>query len=1224
MDMQKPVGMLMAAILLNKKKIITVLVVAAVIVAIALLITGGSTENFRSKYEGRNLEEDISGVGREGTYSAYLHSHDHINFKQLATRAVYPLVYEDIENAEDEDTKRAYKKERSADDALSSEPVRIGEYKALSTKAGGETRWNVKLDEAGEYSIRIDYTLPEGGDQALRRLLINDTLVFNVSNSEDPAYGAQLFKPGEEDGERWHSLYLYAPDSINERDVFDFPAGYSTLSLTSDADGGELIIKDIVLEKKESDVSYDAYDYRGEAIGIDITSYTDDPAGPACELVNEDSRECVFQPDSAVTAWKVNVPESGFYNILIEYKTTESRGVDIERALYIINAETEEDSDGLPFTGASTLTFSRLWTDDPTKKNADGSFATDNQGNEIRPSQTEVFDWQSAYLRDSMGYTVEPYRFWLEEGENTLILEANNEPFIIGSIELTPVQQHITYAQYAAANAGKENNVHADTVIIVEGESALLRSSPSLYPKYDRSSPSTQPSSLDKTVMNYIGGDSWSKAGQWIQWEFTVPEDGYYNITVKGRQQYQRGAISCRSVYIDGEIPFDEISAVSFGYDTSWNMLTLADPNGEAYEFYLTKGTHTIRLEATLGEMGQILSSMEDCIYRLNQIYRRLLVLTGVNPDRFRDYDIPKNIPGIIDAMELESLRLYKLVDDTVAITGQKSDRIAVAQTLAVQLEQYVDRNERITQSFSNFKDNITSLGTSLQNMSETKLDIDRIYISAPGASLGKVSDGGLQKFWHEIKSCATSYFVDYNSLGNKYSKDADHVITVWIVTGRDQSTVLKTMVDDMFTPQSGINVNVKLVAADALLTAVVAGNGPDVVLSVDGWFAANYAMRNAVEDLTQFADFEEVTGIDPAELEDVNDYGADDGIFKKSAIVPLCYNDGKHTGVYGLPETQVFWLMFYREDILKELGIVDEEGNAKPPETWDELISLLPTIQGNNMTVGIPYPDITNVDMSVFNSLIYQNGGTIYDKDAMQTTIDSEAGVAAFKLYTSFYNNYGLPTVYDFNTRFRSGEMPIGIAPYTTYNTLAVSAPEIRNLWDFTLIPGTPVTDENGEVCYGEDGEMMIDRSVHSAGACCMLIATDDETVKADAWEFMKWWVSEDAQVRFGREMESILGSSARYATANTNALRRLAWSSAQLEVLEMQRDWAVGFREIAGGYSTTRHMTNAVRRVINTKEDPRETLLNYTRTINEEIKIKRQEFGLPTEKTEDAPSND
>ena len=59
-------------------------------------------------------------------------------------------------------------------------------------------------------------------------------------------------------------------------------------------------------------------------------------------------------------------------------------------------------------------------------------------------------------------------------------------------------------------------------------------------------------------------------------------------------------------------------------------------------------------------------------------------------------------------------------------------------------------------------------------------------------------------------------------------------------------------------------------------------------------------------------------------------------------------------------------------------------------------------------------------------------------------------------------------------------------------------------------------------------------------------------------------------------------------------------------------------GFPEIAGGYSTTRHMTNAIRRVINTKDDARETLLTYSKTINEEIKIKRQEFGLATDPAE------
>ncbi|MBQ9307740.1 MAG: extracellular solute-binding protein, partial [Clostridia bacterium] len=429
----------------------------------------------------------------------------------------------------------------------------------------------------------------------------------------------------------------------------------------------------------------------------------------------------------------------------------------------------------------------------------------------------------------------------------------------------------------------------------------------------------------------------------------------------------------------------------------------------------------------------------------------------------------------------------------------------------------------------------------------------------------------------HEIRSCVASYFVDYNSLGDKFDEGDGDLIEVWIVTGRDQSTVLKSMVDDTFTPNTGIHVNVKLVVADTLLTAVVAGNGPDVVLSLGSWFPVNYAMRNAVEDLTQFADFEEV--IAP---------------FYESALTPVRYNGG----VYALPETQEFSVLFYRTDILEEMGM-------EAPETWTDLIALLPTIQGNNMSVGIPYPDITNVDMSIFNSLIYQYGGQIYDEDGKRTLIDNENGVDAFKLYTSLYNDYGLPTVYDFVSRFRSGEMPIGLANYNTYNTLAVSAPEIRGLWNFTLFPGTLRT--------GENGESVLDRSVHSTGLSCMMIATDDERIKRDSWEFLKWWVSAESQVRFGREIEAILGSSARYTTANRDALSQLAWSASQLHTLQSQMEETVGFREIAGGYSTTRHMTNAIRRVINTKEDVRETLLTYARTINDEIRIKRQEFGLP-----------
>ena len=893
-----------------------------------------------------------------------------------------------------------------------------------------------------------------------------------------------------------------------------------------------------------------------EAVEVDLAAFEGEGGEPC--------GDGIMTADNSDLTWKVNVAEAGLYNIRLDYLTTESRGVDIEREI-AINGE-------VPFSGAGTLCFSRLWTDA-------NEVRQDNQGNDIRPMQKEIFEKQSAFCMDDMGYQTEPYAFYFNEGENELTIRAVNEPVILCGITLTPITKTQTYAEYAAAqpdaSAGEEGLNYSQTI---QGESAALRSAPSLYARYDRSSSLTVPYSVTNSILNYIGGEPWTHPGEWIQWDFDVPEDGYYNISVKARQMYQRGALSARTVYIDGKVPFEELEAVTFSYNNSWEMRTLGGSDGTPFRFWLTKGSHTIRMEVTMGKMGPILKDVEDSIFRLNQIYRKILVLTGAKPDQFRDYNLKRVYPEAIEAMSLESKRLYRIVDRTVEITGEKSDRIASAQTLANQLEIFVNHNERITESFQNFRDNITSLGTAMQNMAESKLDVDLIMVTGENARVPEVHENVFQSIGHEVRSCVSSYTVDYNSLGDKY-EDTDDVIEIWITTGRDQSTVLKNIVDNTFTTQTGIKVNVKLVLQDAILPAVVAGNGPDVVLSLSGWFAVNYAMRNAVEDLTQFEDFDEV--VKP---------------FTKSILEPLTYNNSKHVGIYGLPETQDFAVLFYRKDIMEELGL-------KIPETWDELIAELPTIQGNSLTVGINFPDIRVVDNSVLNSLIFQNGGEIYDEEAKHTLVDTEAGVAGFKQYTSLYNDYGLPVVFDFPSRFRSGEMPLGIQNYNIYNTLMVSAPEIRGLWDFTLFPGTKKADGT------------IDHTAQTSGLCCMMIATDNETKKKNAWEFMKWWVSADAQTRFGREMESILGASARYQTANQDAMKQLAWSDKQLKVLQAQMAQTRGFPEIAGGYSTQRHLINAVRKVINTKEDQRETLMTYARTINEEIKIKRREFNLPVD---------
>ena len=287
---------------------------------------------------------------------------------------------------------------------------------------------------------------------------------------------------------------------------------------------------------------YEGVDLYADVAGMErqgaYTGYLNEHAGAACPAgdIEIDLFSCTgegmekmssYEGESNVlmtevgssVSWSVDVPEAGFYNLYMEYLLPESRGVAAEREL-LINGE-------VPFEDARNISFTRIWKDG-------GNVRVDNQGNEIRPTQVEYYDWQYAFFRDDMGYITEPYRFYLEKGTNEITINGENEPIALKKLVVTGIKDRDTYAEYIA----KQPQVNASDTAkkyeqVIQGETSTLRSESSLYAKYDRSSPSTQPNSVTHTVLNYVGGDAWRSSGQWIEWEFEVPEDGYYNIMVK-------------------------------------------------------------------------------------------------------------------------------------------------------------------------------------------------------------------------------------------------------------------------------------------------------------------------------------------------------------------------------------------------------------------------------------------------------------------------------------------------------------------------------------------------------------------------------------------------------------------------------------------------------------------------------------------------------------------
>ncbi|MDI3509215.1 MAG: hypothetical protein PWP55_1407 [Clostridiales bacterium] len=938
--------------------------------------------------------------------------------------------------------------------------------------------------------------------------------------------------------------------------ISNFIVPQANVSKAQDGDGQGLTLGNIRDDYEVYLSEYKNAPRPQESISISATDFTD--ANPAVEIVTglgDAPGESVKTDEEGYIEWKVNIKTAGLYNVKIEYYPVEGRGSSIEREL-LINGQ-------LPFFAAGHLTFSRVWADG-------GEVKQDNRGNDIRPTQVEAPRWEQSYFWDYMGYYNEPYYFYFNEGENTIRLVSVKEPMAIKTITIEQAPKSPTYEQVLATYQREGYKNYSGTPIKIQGEDADLKSDPTLYPLNDRASPTTEPYDPSKIRLNTIGGYRWNLPGQWIVWEIDVPEDGLYRLAFKVRQNMVRGSFSNRRLLIDERVPFDEAGDLKFEYKNDWAMYELTK-NAQPCLFYLTKGKHEIKLEVTLGDLAEIIRTIESSLYQLNEAYRKIIMVTTPTPDPYRDYQLDLQIPDVIKELDKQGNIIDEMAQQLIAYTGQRGSQSAILYRLSYQLKDMARRPDRIPRMLNDFKTNIGSLGTWILSAREQPLEIDYIWLGSPTEQLPEVGTSLGQKALHEARALIASFTEDYNSVGNVYGGEA---LKVWIQTGRDQAQVLKQIIDDTFTPQTGVPVNLELVQPGTLLPAVVANIGPDVALQLGISDPVNFATRHAAIDLTQFDEFDEVAKR-----------------FHDSALVPYEFNDG----VFALPETQSFPMLFYRTDILEEL-------NLQVPQTWQDVFNLLPVIQKNHMDFGIPISttQTPGAGMTSFTMFLYQMGGKLYKEDGIATALDEEEAIEAFKTWTELYVNYKFPVQYDFANRFRIGEMPIGIADYQTYNFLSVFAPEIRGLWDFAPVPGTEKLDGS------------IDRSVPSGGTAAMMVRGVKD--KNAAWEFLKWWTSTETQERFGREMESLLGAAGRYPTANIEALEKLPWPVKDYKNLMAQWQWVKGNPEVPGGYFTPRHLDNAFREVIYSGEDPRETILDYVRVINDEITNKRIEFGLPT----------
>lgn len=889
--------------------------------------------------------------------------------------------------------------------------------------------------------------------------------------------------------------------------------------------------------------------------GTDYTNPSEDSGIKTDKIDGVDAM--VWPEPSGSVDYAFNVEKEGLYNIQFTYYALASAANDIEISV-LIDGKSQ-------YATADRVILNKKWVDDEKYYTIDEAgkkqFNVDSHGNQIRPTLREELAWLTLPLKDTDGLFNDPLRFHLTKGAHTLTIKSEKARFAVSEIKIynekpTPAVAQTDKATTDASKAAATTGVD----IYLEGEAADYRSDITLYATYDRSSCITSPHHATNMMYNTIGSENWKTAGQSATWKFHMDKDGWVKIGIRGKQNVMRGLYSNRRIYIDGVVPCAEAEAVKFYYSESWQCVTPTDADDNVVYFWVTAGDHELTLEAVPGEIGDIMRRLDDLVYYLNSYYRQILQITSPTPDEYNTYMIHKQIPSILPDFEKYAKELRAVKSDIEVLAGTEGTEAVSLETMAKLLDKCVKRPDDIPSMLGQIKDDITSLSQWMTDYRSQYLEVDIIEIKSADGEFSSVKEGWWAKTVFGFKSFIGSFFADYNVL----SDENEDALNVWVSLGRDQAQIVKELVDTRFVEETGIPISVNLVQG-GILEATLAGKGPDVALFIGGDFPIQLAARDCLVDISKYDDYEEMTKR-----------------FAPNIMTLYTYQNG----VYGLPISQGFPMMFYRTDVLQSFGF-DE-----PPHDWDSLIQMLPTLQRSYMGVGLSF--------DVFGSFMVQRGLNYYNEAKTATVFDDPLAVDAFETWTKFFTTYSFQQSFDAFSRFRTGEYPIIITGYTFYNQLYMAAPEIRGLWNFDLVPGY----------RKEDGTL--DYSVTSASAGGIIFSKLNEQQRKDAWELIKWFTSKDIQAEYGRSIEALLGPLGRFDTANIEALKQLAWSQSELDLIVDQMVNTVEIDIIPATYIVGRNITNAFRETVNLNKNPRDTLLWYNRDINDEILRKYEELGI------------
>ena len=859
--------------------------------------------------------------------------------------------------------------------------------------------------------------------------------------------------------------------------------------------------------------------------------------------------------------FKVNVEEEGLYTIGFTYYIDSNSIIDTEASMVV---------DGIvEYYESLQLIFAQEW------QSAD-EFKKDRYGNEILPTATRIAKWyENTYLLDGSSLHDSPLYIYLDSGENTISLTIKSGEVAISDIYLQSKNKYLTYEEYLAQHNGA--NFYDGDMITIGAEDVYTKSSLDIRVYALQDSTATRYDTSHK-LLNAVYNASWDNGNQSLSYKFNAPVAGLYTLSIKYLQDSYLNMPVNRTIMINGEVPYDDLYAYPFYYSKKWQNETLHNKDGKLY-IYLNEGENILTLKVNIDIYRYAIEEIDRIMDEMNDLSLEIKSLTNGQTDTYRNWNISKYIPDLEDRLnnwcdQIDDLRDYL---KQFSSNGKESSTFATLKVAITKLKNLAKDPDQIGNKLTLFTDGSSSvsqvLGNLLLTLNNNPMGLERIYLSKADVKLPRAKENFFVSLAEGVKRFFISFF------NKEYStKDVkEDEVEVWVNRSRQYLEVMQQMVDE-----AGLKVKFSLMPdQNKLILANSSGDLPDVAIGISNWIPYDLALRGITVDLRGFSGYEELVSN-----------------FAKGAMIPYAYEDG----MYGIPETQDFWVTFYRSDIYSSL-------NLDVPSTWDDLVGQLPILQRLGYNFYSPLSSYRGLKPYVASlPILYQYAssgkfegvytGSLYSEDGMKTTLSDEAYVAALKFTTNLFTIYDVPEeTLSFYNSFRYGTLPIGIANSGTYTSLLIAAPEINGNWNVASHIG--YEDVNGNV-----------NRYSTAGSQGITMFEVSEK-KEEAWEFIKWWMSTPTQEAFIQKMYSMYGLEYLWYSANLNAFETLPIDAHHKEViLEQLRSFSMEVSRVPAAYMIERSISDAYSKIVFNGANVRIALDDAVIDSNREIERKMTEF--------------